>query len=193
MLKNNDSITLIPQQALSHIKHSKPKLILPQISQDLPRVTIWNSPSPQCYIKRFKAIDLSVLKRMKDYQRFLPYMDMTIILVEAKTIWTIVCSYDSWRLYMKYGFNWLSGFRKGLSKTLTCFRISVTLNYSHRTTVTFSIVMSSSVYLVTIHTTLLYLKGRSHEQICFVTETIERNFAKQFAFRRSKLFVTEKL
>ena len=94
---------------------------------------------------------------------------------------------------MKCGFNWLSGFRKAVSKSLLCVRISVTLNYSQRTTVTFSIVIYTFAYLVTIHTTLLYLKGRSHEQIFSVTETLVRNFAKYFTFTRSKLFVTETL
>ena len=56
-------------------------------------------PKPQCYIPRPKVIGPLVLEK-KIFEGFLPYMGWPS--------WS--CVPDPWRIHMKFGFDWPSGF-----------------------------------------------------------------------------------
>ena len=68
-------------------------------------------PRPQCYIPMPKVIGLLVLE--KTFEGFLPYMGVAAILGHVtQTPRTNFRSPDPWRLHMKFGFNWPSGFEE---------------------------------------------------------------------------------
>lgn len=93
-------------------------------------VFAWQFLPTNCYTRSFKAIVQFVLEK-KIFFNCLPYFGIAAIFVmwSIQLIWTIFRSEGLWRLYMKFSYNWFSGFRE--EAVWNCERTDVgrTTNY----------------------------------------------------------------